>query len=195
MKNSTRGFALFLVAAVVCYIAVSCNFKKDYSTEVKRLDSLTVIVNASSIQLKNMAELSNNADSALANIQFIQHNYRSVMPQPMASTLNQYGLMRKDMQNIVEFSQTLRSQLDSTQVRIVDLQQALQEGATHDSKDNKLTEDYVKSALQVEAKKAGELLDKANQCEATASNLRKVYQELNPQVKLWVDSITPNEMK
>jgi len=113
----------------------------------------------------------------------------------MAKILNQYGMMRKDMMTATEFSQTLRSQMDSARIQIVDLRQALQEGATHDSKDNKLTEDYVKRAMQTEEKKVGELLAKAKQSEIESSKLQKVYQALNPQVKMWVDSIAAKELK
>ncbi len=195
MKNSMRGFTLFLAMAAACYFVVSCNFKKDYSGEIKRLDSLTVQLDSSITNLKKVSELSPNADSALSQLQYIQHNYRSTMSQPMAKALNRYGLMRKDMIAAEEFSQTLRSQLDSARIQIVDLRQALQEGATHDSKDNKLTEDYVKRAMQTEEKKVGELLAKAKQYEDASFNVQKLYQELNPQVKIWVDSIPAKELK
>jgi len=195
MKNSMRGFTFFLVMAAACYFVVSCNFKKDYSGEIKRLDSLSVRLDSSMMILEKVSEGSPVADSVMSQLQFIQYNYKSTMPQPMAKILNQYGMMRKDMMTATEFSQTLRSQMDSARIQIVDLRQALQEGATHDSKDNKLTEDYVKRAMQTEEKKVGELLAKAKQSEIESSKLQKVYQALNPQVKMWVDSIAAKELK
>ncbi len=195
MKNSMRGFTFFLVMAAACYFVVSCNFKKDYSGEIKRLDSLSARLDSSMMILEKVSEGSPIADSVMSQLQFIQYNYKSTMPQQMAKTLNQYGMMRKDMMTVIEFSQTLRSQMDSAKIQIVDLRQALQEGATHDSKDNKLNEDYVKRAMQMEEKKVGELLVKTKQYEDASFNLQKVYQELNPRVKMCVDSISAKELK
>jgi len=195
MKNAMRNFVLISVVVSASYFVVSCDFKGDYSVEIKRLDSLSAQLDSSRMMLKKMMGAETSADSALNHLQFIQQNYRSTMPQSTAIILNRYGLMRKNMITNIEFSQTLRIRLDSVQRHIVDLRQALQEGATHDSKDNKLTGDYVKSVILFEDKKVGELLAKVKQYQNESGDVQKIYYELTPQIKMMVDSISDKGLK
>lgn len=181
-------FAFALVALVCCY-GIACNFRKNYTSEIKKLDSLTVLIDSSIMTMREVSEISTNADSALKNLKYVQENYQGTMPRSMASALNLYGMMRKDMAAVGEISQTLRIELDTARAQLVDLRQALSEGATHDRKDNKMTEDYVKASMLQEEKISNELLINVKKTADKSQSLQKFYGDFKQQMKMWMDSI------
>lgn len=194
MKKTLTSFGFFLSTTLACAYFVSCNFRKDYTNEIRKIDSLAVLVDSSLAALKSVTYASYNADSALKNLLYIQENYNGTMPRLMAKALDQYGMMRKDMVSVGEFSQTLSYQLDTAKKQALDLRQALSEGATHDSKDNKITEDYVKGAIIAEEGHLSDLLNSAKKCVDKSTSMQALYHQMTPQVRMWTDSI-PQKME
>jgi len=195
MKGALSGTGFFLITTLACGYFASCHFRNDYTAEIKRIDSLSLLADSSILMMNGVVESSHNSDSALKCLRYIHDNYKGVMPRAMARTLDSYGMMRQDMLEIGEFSQTLRNQLDTARKQVLDLRQALNEGATHDHKDNKMTEDYVKYAMKMEESRLNNLLGSAKQGVEKSSNVQALYYQMTPQVRIWMDSIRQKSEK
>lgn len=168
---------------------VACSNLPDYTSEIKAIDSLLVEVDTSLSRAEQISKSFPMADSVLMNVRIFQENYQGVMSEAMAKTLNSYAVMQKNMVSLGDFSQTLRNQMEDSRNRILDLRQALNEGATHDIYDNKLTKETVIKALSEEKKNMIDLIEDTDNMIKESNEILQLYSDLNPQIEAWGDSL------
>jgi hypothetical protein len=188
MKRSVRGMALFFFCAIAVVIG-SCHFKKDYSAEVNQLDSLTAVITSYRDKLIEHDDWVVLQDSIRLLLHTVQETQPSNLPLKNIALLNDMGRIRVDMESIVAVKSQLVLKLDSSANQLNKLKQALKEGATHDTNDNKIDDLYVINALKKERAIIEMLSSRFLEVEQAQTELEKAHSQLAPQLKILVDSI------
>jgi hypothetical protein len=178
-----------LVVAIVLYSA--CKPKPDYSKQVATLDSLRVsIISAyDSTMVLKAEEFNSNKDSVAKNLSAIQSLYKGTMNESMARVLSNYNLTSKSVADPKVVFTNLDKDFKQSRIQIENLMSALNSNATQDALGNEITDIYVSEAIKNE-KRAVEQW--SNNWRVASEALKKSlndYNELQPQIKLWVDSL------
>ena len=178
-----------LVVAIVLYSA--CKTKPDYSKQVATLDSLRVsIISAyDSTMVLKAEEFNSNKDSVAKNLSAIQSLYKGTMNESMARVLSNYNLTSKSVADPKVVFTNLDKDFNQSRIQIENLMSALKSNATQDALGNEITDIYVSEAIKNE-KRAVEQW--SNNWRVASEALKKSlndYNELQPQIKLWVDSL------
>lgn len=188
MKRSERGLVLFVIGAIAIILG-SCHFKKDYTAEIKELDSLSTVVDEYHERLSAQGNWTGSVDT----IRDLLHTIQALQPEGLSleqvALLNDMGRIRLEMESIEEVKTQLALKLDSSSSQLKKLQQALKEGATHDSDDNKMDELYVMKALQKERDVVQQLSSRFVELDEANSELLRKHAQWTPQLQLLVDSI------
>jgi len=178
-----------LVVAIVLYSA--CKPKPDFSKQVSTLDSLRVSIISvydSTMALK-AEEFNTNKDSVAKNLISIQFLYKGSMNESMARVLSSYNLTSKSVADPQVVFTNLDKDFKQSRLQIENLMSALNSNATQDALGNEITDIYVSEAIKNE-KRAVEQW--SNNWRVASEALKKSlhdYNELQPQIKLWVDSL------
>jgi hypothetical protein len=188
MKRSVRGIAMFFFSAVAVVIG-SCHFKKEYPAEIKELDSLNAVVTDCQARLSDHDDWAALQDSIRYLLFIVQESQPRNLSLEKIALLNDMGRMRLEMESMVAVKAQLALKLDSSAGQLNKLKQALDEGATHDSNDNKIDNTYVMNALKNEKAIVEMLSARFLEIEQAQAKLKKTHIQLAPQLKLLADSI------
>jgi hypothetical protein len=178
-----------LVVAIVLYSA--CKTKPDFSKQVSTLDSLRVSIISvyDSTMVIKAEEFNSNKDSVAKNLRAIQSLYKGTMNESMARILSRYNLTSKSVADPKVVFTNLDKDFNQSRIQIENLMSALKSNATQDALGNEITDIYVSEAIKNE-KRAVEQW--SNNWRVASEALKKSlndYNELQPQIKLWVDSL------
>ena len=178
-----------LVVAIVLYSA--CKTKPDFSKQVATLDSLRVSIISvyDSTMVLKAGEFNTNKDSVAKNLNAIQSLYKGTMNESMARVLSTYNLTSKSVADPEVVFTNLDKDFNQSRVQIENLMSALKSNASQDALGNEITDIYVSEAIKNE-KHAVEQW--SNNWRVASEALKKSlndYNELQPQIKLWVDSL------
>ena len=178
-----------LVVAIVLYSA--CKPKPDFSKQVSTLDSLRVSIISvyDSTMVLKAEEFNTNKDSVAKNLVSIQFLYKGTMNESMARVLSSYNLTSKSVADPQVVFTNLDKDFKQSRLQIENLMSALNSNATQDALGNEITDIYVSEAIKNE-KRAVEQW--SNNWRVASEALKKSlhdYNELQPQIKLWVDSL------
>jgi predicted transcriptional regulator len=178
-----------LVVAIVLYSA--CKPKPDFSKQVSTLDSLRVSIISvyDSTMVLKAEEFNTNKDSVAKNLVSIQFLYKGTMNESMARVLSSYNLTSKSVADPQVVFTNLDKDFNQSRLQIENLMSALNSNATQDALGNEITDIYVSEAIKNE-KRAVEQW--SNNWRVASEALKKSlhdYNELQPQIKLWVDSL------
>jgi hypothetical protein len=178
-----------LVVAIVLYSA--CKPKPDFSKQVSTLDSLRVSIISvyDSTMVLKAEEFNTNKDSVAKNLGAIQFLYKGSMNESMARVLSSYNLTSKSVADPQVVFTNLDKDFKQSRLQIENLMSALNSNATQDALGNEITDIYVSEAIKNE-KRAVEQW--SNNWRVASEALKKSlndYNELQPQIKLWVDSL------
>ena len=178
-----------LVVAIVLYSA--CKTKPDFSKQAATLDSLRVSIISvyDSTMILKAEEFNANKDSVAKNLGAIQSLYKGTMNESMARVLSNYNLTSKSVADPGVIFINLDKDFNQSRAQIENLMSALKSNATQDALGNEITDIYVSEAIKNE-KRAVEQW--SNNWRVASEALKKSlndYNELQPQIKLWVDSL------
>jgi hypothetical protein len=178
-----------LVVAIVLYSA--CKPKPDFSKQVSTLDSLRVSIISvyDSTMVLKAEQFNTNKDSVAKNLVSIQFLYKGTMNESMARVLSSYNLTSKSVADPQVVFTNLDKDFKQSRLQIENLMSALNSNATKDALGNEITDIYVSEAIKNE-KRAVEQW--SNNWRVASEALKKSlndYNELQPQIKLWVDSL------
>jgi hypothetical protein len=178
-----------LVVAIVLYSA--CKPKPDFSKQVSTLDSLRVSIISvyDSTMVLKAEQFNTNKDSVAKNLGAIQFLYKGSMNESMARVLSSYNLTSKSVADPQVVFTNLDKDFKQSRLQIENLMSALNSNATQDALGNEITDIYVSEAIKNE-KRAVEQW--SNNWRVASEALKKSlndYNELQPQIKLWVDSL------
>jgi hypothetical protein len=178
-----------LVVAIVLYSA--CKPKPDFSKQVSTLDSLRVSIISvyDSTMVLKAEQFNTNKDSVAKNLVSIQFLYKDTMNESMARVLSSYNLTSKSVADPQVVFTNLDKDFKQSRLQIENLMSALNSNATQDALGNEITDIYVSEAIKNE-KRAVEQW--SNNWRVASEALKKSlndYNELQPQIKLWVDSL------
>jgi len=178
-----------LVVAIVLYSA--CKPKPDFSKQVSTLDSLRVSIISvyDSTMVLKAEEFNTNKDSVAKNLGAIQFLYKGSMNESMARVLSSYNLTSKSVADPQVVFTNLDKDFKQSRLQIENLMSALNSNATQDALGNEITDIYVSEAIKNE-KRAVEQW--SNNWRVASEALKKSlhdYNEFQPQIKLWVDSL------
>jgi hypothetical protein len=178
-----------LVVAIVLYSA--CKPKPDFSKQVSTLDSLRVSIISvyDSTMVLKAEQFNTNKDSVAKNLISIQFLYKGTMNESMARVLSSYNLTSKSVADPQVVFTNLDKDFKQSRLQIENLMSALNSNATKDALGNEITDIYVSEAIKNE-KRAVEQW--SNNWRVASEALKKSlndYNELQPQIKLWVDSL------
>lgn len=182
------GAAAWITFAACCVLSLpSCQTRHDYTGQIRGLDSLRQVIMAEREDLDHYPLLIN--DSILADVQFLQDNFRGEMKPSMAKTLAAYSLLRNDNDQLRAVRDTLLKQGGIMTNRCSKLLQAIAEQATHDADKNELTPAYVGTAFANEKQLAADWTTKTKNWKTSVNELKQQHDVQMPVIRHWVDSI------
>jgi septation ring formation regulator EzrA len=169
------SFVLFCSGITVLF---SCGHK-DYSMEVKQIDSLKTQLNEVSLRYQQL------------DIQRLGAFVDSVNTQreDMAKVLGDYRRIKKLIPDIASAHPKIMEEIKTDLQQLSDLQMALTEHATHDAAGNKITAEYIEKAFLSETKAASDLIKQLDLLMERAPLADSIYHRNYDQVRFWVDSI------
>lgn len=188
-----RMYTYFSLLAVGILVAVcnSCGEPRDFSTEIRTLDSLEKIMADTEHQIDSIEMLI--ADSITQDLQYIQENFKGEMKEYMARALIRYGELREKIENLNTWKDSLHIRKEQLENEIKGFRQALADKATHDANHVEITKLYVDSMVR-EIDAAGEFWHtKVNEWIQLQKQLHKQWLPLNDSITYWTDSIQPTQ--
>lgn len=181
-------YVFLLSVAVICF---SCSNNSNYATEIAQIDSLLVRIDSipAAIQPFNADSLSVMAGEISGQLDYIQDNFEGEMRLDIAKVTGECRITRKALKNAAEQISQMGVECARTKKQLMDLKQALQEGATHDAAGNKMDASYVQKALARELEEAGKLIKARNLLEENVPKAKEKYLRHKDKMQFWVDSI------
>jgi division protein CdvB (Snf7/Vps24/ESCRT-III family) len=181
------SFVLFCSSITVLF---SCGHK-DYSMEVKQIDSLKTQLNEVSLRYQQLdiQRLGAYVDSVNTHLEYVQKNYVGYQREDMAKVLGDYRRIKKLIPDIASAHPKIMEEIKTDLQQLSDLQMALTEHATHDAAGNKITAEYIEKAFLSETKAASDLIKQLDLLMERAPLADSIYHRNYDQVRFWVDSI------
>ncbi len=188
---SFRFFISILLTLCSTVVFDSCNFNKDYSGEIHRLDSLVTSLDSAAnifaqVNVDTLKAMQTTTESQLA---YIQKNFVGEMRRDIAAVAGEYKVNRKLLEQTAEKIESGRKETLFTKEQLTHLKQAIVEKATHDAAGNKMDQKYILKALGRERQEAGMLLKGKTVLPENARKAKEKFLLLYPKMQFWVDSI------
>lgn len=162
----------------------SCTRSFDKIAYSSALDSLLKNIETEITIMKDIVLIPLNAkqDSVESKITRIQSAYTGTMDAKTAALVSNYKYIVKSLPNAEEKAlDELRNLLLSKQ-QIQHLKQAVESNATHDALGNKITDTYLKAALDQEKTGAEIALQSAQQLREKYVSMNASFDQLNPSI-------------
>ena len=178
-----------LVMAMV--VLENCSWQKDYTTEIRVVDSLHVKLDSiiKTAQTLSLDSILIAQDSVMSHTAFIQAAYQGEMKKDMAETISRYRYAVTVLNNPEQQYLDMLAVCMTSKVQLENLKTALSSKATTDSLGNEINDAYIQQAMSAE-RKGAEMAQKLfyNYSEAYQKSM-SAYKENKLPIQNWVDSL------
>lgn len=189
MNKSTSLFCLLMVAGTL--FLGSCQMPADHSSRIATLDSLYTAVEEAEGRFNKINAF--NTDQFFKGIEVdlsvIQDSYEGAMGRDMAADLASYRSITKLVKNFSSRHKRVKSEILRTKTQLLDLNQALNGGATQDSQGNQFTPEYVDKVFGQEKKVAESLIREIDDMIDRLKRAQERYDDLHSKVAPIIDSL------
>ncbi len=189
MRKSLIQYTIAMSSMAI--VLFSCSHLSDHSTDVPKVDSMLTKLDSSITSMKNLLLEPLNAyqDSALANTNYIQQNFKGQMSDVTAQTISKYRYTVSSFPQATDHLMDALSQCLTSKKQLGELKSTIVNKANKDALGNYITDTYINEALKQESIDCSASLESARVYSELYLRAIKNYNDTKPAIDSLIQKI------